>query len=265
MKKKHPLHGHGYGGANMEKVQIITLKEVDSTNNYLRSLPKEDIKNEIVVAVTKTQTAGRGQRGNSWESEPGKNLTFSILLHPTFLEARQQFILSQAIALSIKEVLYDYVRSPHPRIKWPNDIYWNKKKLGGILIENDLMGKQLERCIIGVGINLNQEQFYSDAPNPVSVWQITGHSTEALTILRKIMQRFVGYYELIKDGNTLDLVDIYHKSLFRRVGYHKFRKPGGEEFEARIRRVESDGHLVLEDIQGQMHTFGFKEVEYVLN
>jgi hypothetical protein len=79
------------------------------------------------------------------------------------------------------------------------------------------------------------------------------------------MQRFVGYYELIKDGNTLDLVDIYHKSLFRRVGYHKFRKPGGEEFEARIRRVESDGHLVLEDIQGQMHTFGFKEVEYVLN
>ena len=265
MKKKHPLHGHGYGGVNMEKVQIITLKEVDSTNNYLRNLPKEDIKNEIVVAVAKSQTAGRGQRGNSWESEPGKNLTFSILLHPTFLEARQQFILSQAIALSIKEVLYDYVRSPHPRIKWPNDIYWNKKKLGGILIENDLMGKQLERCIIGVGINLNQEQFYSDAPNPVSVWQITGHSTEALTILRKIMQRFVGYYELIKDGNTLDLVDMYHKSLFRRVGYHKFRKPGGEEFEARIRRVEPDGHLVLEDIQGQMHTFGFKEVEYVLN
>ena len=265
MKKKHPLHGHGYGGANMEKVQIITLKEVDSTNNYLRNLPKEDIKNEIVVAVAKSQTAGRGQRGNSWESEPGKNLTFSILLHPTFLEARQQFILSQAIALSIKEVLYDYVRSPHPRIKWPNDIYWNKKKLGGILIENDLMGKQLERCIIGVGINLNQEQFYSDAPNPVSVWQITGHSTEALTILRKIMQRFVGYYELIKDGNTLDLVDMYHKSLFRRVGYHKFRKPGGEEFEARIRRVEPDGHLVLEDTQDQMHTFGFKEVEYVLN
>ena len=264
-KKKHPLHGHGYGGANMEKVQIITLKEVDSTNNYLRNLPTEEVKNEIVVAVAKSQTAGRGQRGNSWESEPGKNLTFSILLRPTFLEARQQFILSQAISLSIKEVLYDYVRAPHPRIKWPNDIYWNKKKLGGILIENDLMGKQIERCIIGVGINLNQEQFYSDAPNPVSVWQITGHSTEALTILRKIMQRFVGYYELIKDNNTLDLVDMYHKSLFRRVGYHKFRTPNGEEFEARIRRVEPDGHLVLEDTRDQMHTFGFKEVEYVLN
>ncbi len=264
MKKNHPLHGHGYGGANLDNVQIITLKEVDSTNNYLRSLPADEVKNEIVVAVAKKQTAGRGQRGNSWESEPGKNLTFSILLHPTFLEARQQFILSQAIALSIKEVLYDYVRSPHPRIKWPNDIYWNKKKLGGLLIENDLTGKHIDRCIIGVGVNLNQEHFTSDAPNPVSVWQITGHATESLTILRKIMQRFSFYYGQIKRGDTHDLVDHYHKALFRRVGFHKFRVPGGEEFEARIRRIEPDGHLVLEDTQSQMRTFGFKEVEYVL-
>ena len=116
-KKNHPLHGHGYGGANLDNVQIITLKEVDSTNNFLRSLAADEVKNEIVVAVAKNQTAGRGQRGNSWESEEGKNLTFSILIQPVFLEARQQFILSQAIALSIKEVLYDYVRSPHPRIK----------------------------------------------------------------------------------------------------------------------------------------------------
>lgn len=264
-KKNHPLHGHGYGGANLDNVQIITLKEVDSTNNYLRNLAADEVKNEIVVAVAKKQTAGRGQRGNSWESEAGKNLTFSILIRPTFLEARQQFILSQAIALSIKEVLYDYVRSPHPRIKWPNDIYWNKKKLAGILIENDLMGKQLDKCIIGVGINLNQECFVSDAPNPVSVWQITGHATEPLTVLRKIMQRFSNYYGQIKKGETEELVDQYHKALFRRVGFHKFRIPGGEEFEARIRRIEPDGHLVLEKNEGQMQIFGFKEVEYVLN
>lgn len=263
-KKKHPLHGHGYGGTYMDNVQIITLKEVDSTNNYLRNLPTEEKKNEIVVAVAHKQTNGRGQRGNSWKSEEGKNLTFSILIHPTFLEARQQFILSQAIALSIKEVLYDDVRSPHPRIKWPNDIYWNKKKLGGILIENDLIGKQLDKCIIGVGINLNQECFASDVPNPVSVWQITGHTTEPLTVLRKIMQRFSFYYERIKQGETHDLVDKYHKALFRRVGFHKFRMPGGKEFDARIRRIEPDGHLVLEDAQGEMRTFGFKEVEYVL-
>lgn len=264
-QKKHPLHGHGYGGANLDNVQIITLKEVDSTNNYLRSLPADKVKNEIVAVVAKRQTAGRGQRGNSWESEPGKNLTFSILVRPTFLEVRQQFILSQAIALSIKEVLYDYVRLPHPRIKWPNDIYWNKKKLGGILIENDLIGKCIDRSIIGVGVNLNQEHFTSNAPNPVSVWQITGHATEPLTILRKIMQRFSFYYGQIKQGETHDLVDKYHKALFRRVGFHKFRISEGIEFDARIRRVEPDGHLVLEDAQGQMHTFGFKEIEFVLD
>lgn len=265
IKENHPHHGHGYGGANLNNVQIIPLDEVDSTNNYLRNLPTDELKSEIVVAVANTQTAGRGQRGNSWESEPGKNLTFSILIRPNFIEARQQFILSQAIALSIKEVLCNYVTNPFPLIKWPNDIYWNKKKLGGILIENDLTGKNIDRCIIGVGVNLNQKLFTSDAPNPVSVWQITGHTTEPLTILRKIMQRFSFYYSQIKQGDTHDLIDYYEKSLFRRVGFHKFRLPGGEEFDARIRCIEPDGHLVLEDTQNQMHTFGFKEVEFVLD
>ena len=127
------------------------------------------------------------------------------------------------------------------------------------------MGKQLDKCIIEVGINLNQECFVSDAPNPVCVWQITGHATEPLTVLRKIMQRFSNYYGQIKKGETEELVDQYHKALFRRVGFHKFRIPGCEEFEARIRRIEPDGHLVLEKYEGQMQIFGFKEVEYVLN
>ena len=262
-RKKHPLHGYGYGNSCLENVQVITLKEVDSTNNYLKQLPDEKIERDFVVAVTQSQTAGRGQRGNSWESEPKKNLIFSIMMRPNFIEAKNQFILSQAMALSIKETLDNYVRSPHPRIKWPNDIYWNKKKLCGILIENDLIGKHIEKCIIGVGINLNQEHFYSDAPNPVSVWQITGLTTEPLTILRKILQRFMTYYEEIKQGNIHDLVEHYHKALFRRVGYHKFRQ-GGIEFEARIRQVESDGHLILEDTDGNKKRYGFKEVEYVL-
>lgn len=262
-RKKHPLHGYGYGNSCLENVQVITLKEVDSTNNYLKQLPDEKIERDFVVAVTQSQTAGRGQRGNSWESEPKKNLIFSIMMRPNFIEAKNQFILSQAMALSIKETLDNYVRSPHPRIKWPNDIYWNKKKLCGILIENDLIGKHIEKCIIGVGINLNQEHFYSDAPNPVSVWQITGLTTEPLTILRKILQRFMTYYEEIKQGNIHDLVEHYHKALFRRVGYHKFRQDG-IEFEARIRQVESDGHLILEDTDGNKKRYGFKGVEYVL-
>lgn len=265
-KKKHPLHGYGYGSSSsLDDVKIITLKEVDSTNNHLRNLSVEEAEGkEFVVAVAKAQTAGRGQRGNCWESEPGKNLTFSIRMHPTFLEARAQFILSQAMALSVKETLDDYVRAPHPRVKWPNDIYWNRKKLCGILIENDLVGKRVETSIIGVGINLNQEHFASDAPNPVSVWQITGHTTEPLTILRKVLQRFVAYYRQIEQGQTHDLIDHYHKALFRRVGFHHFRQPGGEVFDARIRGVEPDGHLLLEDREGNIRTYAFKEVEYVI-
>lgn len=264
-KERHPLHGNGcdYGNSHLESVQIITLKEVDSTNNFLKSLPKEEIERDFVVAVTENQTAGRGQRGNTWESEPQKNLIFSIMMRPTFLEARNQFLLSQAMALSIKETLDNYVKSPHPCIKWPNDIYWNKKKLCGILIENDLIGKYMEKCIIGVGINLNQEQFHSDAPNPVSVWQITGMTSEPLTIMRKILQRFITYYENIRRENIHDMVDHYHKALFRRVGYHKFRQ-NGIEFDARIRQVEPDGHLVLEDTDGHKKRYAFKEVEYVL-
>lgn len=262
-RREHPLHGYGYGSGNLENVQIITLKEVDSTNNYLRGLASDADGKEFVVAVADTQTAGRGQRGNAWESESGKNLTFSIRMKPHALDVSRQFLLSQAIALSVKEVLYDYVRAPHPRIKWPNDIYWNKKKLGGILIETDLVGKQVDMCIVGVGINLNQEHFLSDAPNPVSVWQITGHTCEPLTILRKILQRFIGYYRQIETGNTAYLIDQYHKALFRRVGYHQFRDANGI-FSARIRQVESDGHLLLQDVDGQKRRYGFKEVEYLL-
>lgn len=252
---------NGYGSSWLENVQLIELQEVDSTNNYLRQLNDEECGSEIIVATTQRQTSGRGQRGNSWESEPEKNLIFSIKIHPSFLLAKEQFILSQAISLSIKEVLDDYIRNV--RIKWPNDIYWHKKKICGILIENDLIGKNLETSVIGVGLNLNQEAFSSDAPNPVSLWQITGQEYEPLVILRKILLRFTYYYKKIRKGNTQDLIDLYHKGLFHRTGYHMFRQ-GDLEFEARIRRIDPDGYLVLQDTDGITYTFGFKEVEYVL-
>ena len=118
------------------------------------------------------QTAGRGQAGNSWESEAGKNLLFGLLFHPREVEANRQFILSQAVALSICETLSDYAEDI--RIKWPNDIYWKDRKICGMLIENTLVGRCIENCIIGAGININQQTFCSDAPNPVSLRQITG-------------------------------------------------------------------------------------------
>lgn len=142
------------------------------------------------------QTAGRGQRGNSWESEDGANLLFSFVLYPDFLEARKQFYLSQITALALQEVLSQYTDGI--RIKWPNDIYWKDKKICGTLIENDLTGIHISRSISGTGVNLNQERFVSDAPNPVSLFQITGQRYDRKEILHQLMERVAHYYTLLK-------------------------------------------------------------------
>lgn len=125
--------------------------------------------------------SGRGQRGNSWESEPFKNLTFSLLLRPEHIPANRQFLLSEIVSLATVDVLNRYATGFS--IKWPNDIYWHDKKIAGILIENVLSGSTFSRAIIGMGLNINQKNFYSDAPNPVSLYQITGRTYKIEKIL----------------------------------------------------------------------------------
>ena len=177
---------------------VIYIAETDSTSNYLNRLSIEENLKEFTVVMANFQTAGKGQRGNSWESEAGKNLMFSILMYPEFLEARKQFLLSQAISLAIKEELDTF--SDGFSIKWPNDIYWYKKKICGMLIENDLMGNSIKKSIAGIGVNINQEQFHSSAPNPVSLWQITGELQDIQPILKNIIHRIIENYTLIKEG-----------------------------------------------------------------
>ncbi len=150
-------------------VPLIILPETDSTNNYLTQLCNEQQSavREFTTVIAERQTAGKGQRGNSWESEDCRNITFSFVLYPTFIEARRQFILSQIVSLSIKEELDQWTEGIS--IKWPNDIYWNEKKICGILIENDLSGHHIGRSISGIGVNINQDVFRSNAPNPISL------------------------------------------------------------------------------------------------
>ena len=174
-------------------VPLIELDETDSTNRFLIQLcnEKENTVEEMTTVKTDYQTSGKGQRGNSWEAEKGQNLLFSFVLYPTFLEARHQFILSQIVSLAIKEELSRW--SDEISIKWPNDIYWKEKKICGILIENDLSGIYIGRCIVGIGININQEKFVSDAPNPVSLKQITGKKHDRTTVFNHIMKRIAIY------------------------------------------------------------------------
>lgn len=240
---------------------LIHIPETDSTNNYLSNLSDKEAVPEFTVVQTDFQTAGKGQRGNSWEAERGKNLLFSLILYPTFLEARRQFILSQIVSLSIKEELDPWTEDI--LIKWPNDIYWKDQKICGILIENDLTGMHINRSISGIGININQKTFFSDAPNPVSLKQITGQEYDTASILKAIMQRIKNYYSLLKQGNTAPIIQRYQNALFRKDGLHPYRDAGGE-FKARIVEVEADGHLVLQDETGKIRRYVFKEVQYFL-
>lgn len=242
-------------------VPLITIEQTNSTNNYLHEYCNRQQPSAFTTVTADFQTGGRGQRGNSWESETGRNLLFSFVLFPEFLEARRQFLLSQIISLSIKEVLTDYTTGIS--IKWPNDIYWQDRKICGILIENDLVGNSICKSIAGVGVNINQREFYSSAPNPVSLWQITGKEHNCQEILAQIMQRVKDYYSLLLRGNSEAIASRYQKALFRRKGLYLYKDFNGK-FLAEIVHVEPEGLLVLRTQSGKERKYAFKEVQYVL-
>ena len=228
---------------------IIHFDETDSTNRWLK-----ENGSERMAVVADYQTAGRGCGTNTWESERGKNLLFSLLIHPAEVPAVKQFRISMAISLAILDTLEQHIGDVS--IKWPNDIYWRNGKLGGILIENRLQGGCIKDCIIGVGLNVNQEQFHSDAPNPVSLKRIHGQETEREQLLSDILVRFDEYL-------TQDLKARYLSRLYRRKGFHPYADKEGA-FMAEIIDVEDDGHLLLRDDNGHDRRYAFKEVQFVI-
>lgn len=230
--------------------KIVHLDETDSTNNWLREYGGE----EDQVVVTDYQTAGRGQGSNSWESERGKNLLFSILFHPQTILANRQFTISMAISLAISDALEGQIGDVS--IKWPNDIYWRNGKIGGILIENRLSGYIIKDSIIGVGVNVNQQQFHSDAPNPVSLWQIHGYETDREGLLHDILNKFSEYV-------NQNVKERYVAKLYRRKGFHPYCDKDGA-FMAELKDVEDDGHLLLSDESGRERRYAFKEVSFIL-
>jgi BirA family biotin operon repressor/biotin-[acetyl-CoA-carboxylase] ligase len=218
---------------------------------------------EFTTVISNFQTAGKGQQGNSWESESGKNLLFSFVVYPDFLQARKQFVLSQLISLSIKEEL-EAEHADGFSIKWPNDIYWKDKKIGGILIENNLIGSRIERSIAGIGININQKEFYSQVPNPVSLIQITRNRCDikVLPLWANIMKRCLYYYGLVRQGDTDAVTEGYELSLYRKDGLYPYMDKDGI-FKARILRVKPEGTLVLADETGKEREYTFKAVKYL--
>ena len=243
-----------------EEPRVIRLAEARSTNSCLREWLQREKLPEGSVLVTDNQTAGRGQVGNVWEAEPGKNLTFSVVLYPTCILANEQFLISQIAALSVKETLDAYASDI--TVKWPNDIYWKDKKICGMLIENDLAGRTIYDSIIGIGLNINQELFRSDAPNPVSLTQITQQQYDLDEVLDRFLTRFYDYYLMLLQEKQDEIRRAYDEALYRREGFYLYRDEKGE-FEARIHHIEPSGHLVLERHDGSLHPYAFKEVAIV--
>lgn len=246
--------------------KILKEETVTSTNDRLAELCQEKEIKEFTTLMAEYQTSGKGQRGNSWESEYGKNLTFSTVFYPQTIAPASQFILSMAVASAICTALAHYVHADCLQIKWPNDIYWKDKKIAGILIENDLTGSQISQSIIGIGININQEEFHSSAPNPVSLRQITQKETDRMEVLNCVLEHIIDLYSRIENRET-DIItkiqECYLKAQYRKEGYHPYCDAKGE-FTAKLIRVEPDGHLILKDKNGSLRKYAFKEVKYIL-
>ena len=241
-------------------MNIIPVETVASTNSYLKELAHKQVLEEGTVIVARKQTEGRGQRGNTWESEAGKNIACSILLYPSFLPVQRYFLLSEAIGLGVKETLDVYTAGI--TLKWPNDVYHQERKIAGILIENELTGNEYNLSVAGIGVNINQEYFLSNAPNPVSLKQITGLERDTETLLKELVQNVLYRYERLKEGDTEVLIRMYHSALYRKTGFHRYEDAEGI-FCARIDRVSDDGFLHLITDRNEERSYAFKNVRFM--
>lgn len=254
---------------------IIELSSVDSTNNYAgMAFSKNDFEDGTIIWAHK-QFAGRGQHDHSWNSEAGKNLTFTVCLKPGFLAPDRQFQLNKAIALSI----LDFLRSfPHPAshipqpasripppaslIKWPNDIYLGDQKIGGILIENKIMGSSFEACFAGIGININQTRFAPDIPNPVSLIHILRHEVVLKDALESLCCFLDSRYQELRQGEQDRMDNEYDQNLMGIDQWRTFIRQG-DKMEGRIKGVDISGRLMIETANGKIIRFQHGEINLI--
>jgi BirA family biotin operon repressor/biotin-[acetyl-CoA-carboxylase] ligase len=218
------------------------------------------VEGDIILA--QRQTAGRGQRGHTWESREGENLTFSLLLEPLFLSPSEQFLISECVALGVCDALMHY--GIEAQIKWTNDIYIGDRKLAGILIEHKLQGSALARTVAGIGLNVNQKAISDYLPNPISMAQASGREFDREEVLQTVATSLMARYEQLREGGAKELQADYHQRLYRLGQEHCYALPDGSRFRGIIRGVEPTGALRIENERGELLSFLFKEVEFVI-
>lgn len=246
--------------SNLFEPTLIHVSETNSTNQLIRTIAATDQLYSGSVVLADYQTAGRGLSSNSWESEAGKNLTFSLFFSPVAVPSNHPFVISEMASLSVKYTLDKYL--PDVAVKWPNDVYCGDKKITGILIENTLFQGKITHSIIGIGINVNQMNFLSDAPNPVSMSQIAGTSFDRMIIMDEFRQAFTIQSKRLNQGQFDAIHKDYLNAIYRKNGFHYYKDTQGV-FEATFHNIEPTGHLVLERRNGCLSCYGYKEVGFL--
>jgi BirA family biotin operon repressor/biotin-[acetyl-CoA-carboxylase] ligase len=239
---------------------LVRLKSVDSTNNYAMASVHAGMASHGTVFTAFEQTFGKGQRHKKWTSSPGQNITLSIVLEPVFLLPMEHFALSSCIALAC----YDFLEKFVPEglsIKWPNDLYWNDRKAGGILIESIMKGNEWLHAVAGIGININQVRFPAMSPRPVSLRQITGRSMDLDALIPSLCESVETKFTELRESGSKELFSRYNRVLFKRGSRVKLSS-GGKIFETTLVEVTPAGQLVCED--AGRRSFDFGEVVWVI-
>jgi len=243
---------------------FIELQSIDSTNNYALAQIHANLAQPGACFFAHEQTAGKGQRGKSWTTERGRNITMSIVVRPAFLQVFQQFQLSTCVAVATHHFLNRYTDAML-RIKWPNDLYWQDKKIGGILIENVVGRSQAgdgtwDWAVIGIGVNINQTKFPGDLKNATSLKQITTESFDTVELGRQLCQSVDLFYKKLMDRGFASIFRKYNELLYKKNEVAKFKKLN-RIFEARVKSVAETGQLIVQHAIEERFDFG--EVEWL--
>lgn len=243
-------------------IKILHFDEINSTNVFLYDKISEnnDISDMVVVAAH--QTAGRGMDKNRWESEAGKNLLFSIALNVNFLEAENQFKISQAVSVAIVETLSQFVDDKRLFIKWPNDIYFGDKKLAGMLIQNTIEGRMMGVSIIGIGLNVNQIEFSKDIPNPISLKMISGRDFDLDNLLNLLVSSIKTKVESLRDKEKKNEINEKYVSRSYRFGIWSDYFYQNQVKSMIIRGFDKYGRLLLHDKEGAEIVCDVKELQF---
>jgi len=222
---------------------------------------REEKPEEGTVITASYQESGKGQAGNRWESEPGKNLLMSVILYPEMVKPEEQFVILQFVSLAVCDLVSTYAYDV--AVKWPNDIYAGKDKIAGILIEHSIIGSRLAGSVAGIGLNVNQMAFTGGAINPVSLAMLTGSSYDLARIIRELTALLDSRYRMVTAGEWSPLAEEYHKALYRRGEWHSYTDSRGI-FRGMIESVRDDGMLMMRRKDGTLSEYAFKEVDYIL-